>query len=42
LNAAFIWDGKDENGNYVGTGIYYCFLYTYGAGNDVTKIVVVR
>ena len=42
LNAAFIWDGKDEDGNYVGTGIYYCFLYTYGAGNDVTKIVVVR
>ncbi|MEO0123129.1 MAG: S8 family serine peptidase [candidate division WOR-3 bacterium] len=41
-NAAFIWDGKDENGNYVGSGVYYCFLYTYGAGNDVTKIVVVK
>ncbi|MEO0143038.1 MAG: S8 family serine peptidase, partial [candidate division WOR-3 bacterium] len=41
-NSAFIWDGKDENGNYVGSGVYYCFLYTYGAGNDVTKIVIVR
>jgi len=41
-NAAFVWDGKDENGDYVGSGIYYCFLNTYGAGNDVTKIVVIR
>ncbi len=41
-NAALIWDGKDENGNYVGSGIYYCFMNTYGAGNDVTKFVVVR
>ncbi|MCX7995187.1 MAG: S8 family serine peptidase [candidate division WOR-3 bacterium] len=41
-NSAFIWDGKDENGNRVSAGIYYCLLYTYGAGNDVTKIVVVR
>lgn len=41
-NAALIWDGKDENGNYVGSGIYYCFMNTYGAGNDITKFVVVR
>ncbi|MEO0136600.1 MAG: S8 family serine peptidase [candidate division WOR-3 bacterium] len=41
-NAAFIWDGHDEQGKAVGAGIYYCFLYTYGAGNDVTKIVIVR
>lgn len=41
-NAAFIWDGKDENGSYVGSGVYYCFLYTYGTGNDVTKVVVVK
>lgn len=41
-NAALIWDGKDENGNYVGSGIYYCFMNTYGAGNDVTKFVVVK
>uniref|UniRef100_A0A7V3RG28 Peptidase S8/S53 domain-containing protein n=1 Tax=candidate division WOR-3 bacterium TaxID=2052148 RepID=A0A7V3RG28_UNCW3 len=42
LNSAFIWDGKDENGNYVGGGLYYCFMYTYGAGNDVTKIMVIK
>ncbi len=42
LNAAFNWDGRDDTGNYVGSGIYYCLLYTYGAGNDVTKIVIVR
>ncbi len=41
-NAALIWDGKDENGNYVGSGIYYCFMNTYGAGNDITKFVVVK
>ncbi|MGB9721695.1 MAG: S8 family serine peptidase [bacterium] len=41
-NAAFIWDGKDENGNYVSSGIYYCLLNTFGSGTDVTKIVIVR
>ncbi len=41
-NAAFIWDGKDESGNYVASGLYYCLMYTYGFGNDMTKIVVVR
>ncbi len=42
INAAFIWDGRDDNGNEVGSGIYYCVLNTRGAGNDVTKIAVVR
>jgi hypothetical protein len=40
--AAFMWDGRDSNGNEVGSGIYYCVLDTRGAGNDVMKIAVVR
>jgi hypothetical protein len=42
INAAFIWDGRNDNGDEVGSGIYYCVLNTHGAGNDVTKIAVVR
>jgi len=41
-NAAFVWDGLDEDGNEVASGIYYCVLNTRGAGNDVVKIAVVR
>jgi len=40
--AAFIWDGTDEDGNDVGSGIYYCVLITHGAGNDVVKFAVVK
>lgn len=39
---AFIWDGTDEDGNDVGSGLYYCVLITHGAGNDVVKIAVVN
>lgn len=41
-NAAFIWDGRDQDGNDVASGIYYCVLNTRGAGNDVVKIAVVK
>jgi flagellar hook assembly protein FlgD len=41
-DAAFVWDGRDESGSYVGSGVYYCVLLTYGAGNAMTKIVVIR
>jgi subtilisin family serine protease len=41
-NAAFIWDGRDQDGNEVASGIYYCVLNTRGAGNDVVKIAVVK
>jgi flagellar hook assembly protein FlgD len=39
---SFIWDGTDEDGNDVGSGLYYCLLITHGAGNDVVKIAVVK
>lgn len=39
---AFTWDGTDEDGNDVGSGMYYCLLNTHGAGNDVVKIAVVK
>jgi hypothetical protein len=40
--AAFIWDGTDEDGEPVASGVYYCVLLTRGGENDVTKIAVVR
>ncbi|MCK4252627.1 S8 family serine peptidase [candidate division WOR-3 bacterium] len=42
LNAAFIWDGKDENGEDVASGLYYCLLITHGGKNDIAKIAVIR
>jgi hypothetical protein len=41
-NAAFSWDGTDEEGNDVASGVYYCLLITRGGGNDIVKIAVVR
>lgn len=41
-NAAFIWDGMNEDGEEVATGLYYCLLVTRGGGSDVVKIAVVR
>jgi hypothetical protein len=41
-NAAFVWDGTDEDDNEVGSGVYYCLLITHGAGNSLVKIAVVR
>jgi hypothetical protein len=38
----FAWDGTDEDGNDVASGIYYCVLNTFGAGNDVVKFAVVK
>lgn len=41
-NAAFAWDGTDEDGEDVASGVYYCVLLTRGGENDVTKIAVVK
>lgn len=41
-NAAFIWDGIDEGGQAVASGLYYCVLTTHGGGSAVTKIAVIR
>uniref|UniRef100_A0A7C4XLL3 Peptidase S8/S53 domain-containing protein n=1 Tax=candidate division WOR-3 bacterium TaxID=2052148 RepID=A0A7C4XLL3_UNCW3 len=42
LNAGFLWDGKDMDGNFVGSGIYYCLLHTLSGGDDITKVVVIK
>jgi hypothetical protein len=41
-NAAFIWDGTDDEGEEVASGIYYCTLLTRGGTTAVTKIAVVK
>jgi len=41
-NAAFIWDGTDDQDNLVASGLYYCVLVTRGGGSDIAKIAVVR
>lgn len=41
-NAAFMWDGTDDNGDLVASGLYYCVLITRGGGSDIAKIAVVR
>ncbi len=38
----FTWDGTDEDGEQVASGLYYCILNTRGAGNDVVKFAVVK
>ncbi len=40
--AAFMWDGRNENGDLVGSGLYYCVMISHGGGNDVAKIAVIR
>lgn len=41
-NAAFMWDGTDEDGKEVASGLYYCLLLTRGGGNDIVKLAVVH
>ncbi|UCG92210.1 MAG: S8 family serine peptidase, partial [candidate division WOR-3 bacterium] len=41
-HAAFMWDGIDEDGEEVASGLYYCLLLTRGGRNDIVKIAVVR
>ncbi|MCH8011073.1 MAG: hypothetical protein IIA61_03855 [Candidatus Marinimicrobia bacterium] len=36
------WDGKTNNGEYVGTGIYLVGIYSENGQSMVTKIVVIR
>jgi len=42
LNRAFSWDGRDEAGNLVGSGLYYCVLITTSGQSAIAKIAVVR
>lgn len=41
-DAAFVWDGTNEDGEEVPSGMYYCLLVTRGGGSDVVKIAVIR
>lgn len=42
LDRSFRWDGRDENGALVGSGLYYCALVTTSGQNAIAKIAVVR
>jgi ligand-binding sensor domain-containing protein len=37
-----VWDGKDENGNVVGSGIYLVVAYNEEGQNGVTKVALVN
>lgn len=39
--AAFTWDGKDQKGKELGSGLYYVFFLAH-PGKDVKKIAIVR
>jgi len=41
-NAAFAWDGTDEDGKAVASGLYYSLLITHGGKNDIAKIAVIK
>jgi len=36
------WDGKDEDGNWVGSGIYLLAVYAANGSNDFGKVAVIR
>ena len=36
------WDGKDENGNWVGSGVYLLAVYTADRSHEFGKVVVIR
>lgn len=39
---AFFWDGRDQNGQLVASGVYYAVLIMTSGGNDVVKFAVLR
>jgi len=36
------WDGRDENGNWVNSGVYLIAVYTEGGTSEFTKVAIVR
>jgi hypothetical protein len=36
------WDGKDESGKWVGSGVYLLSVYTVDGSNEFGKVVVIR
>ncbi|MFC1528229.1 hypothetical protein ACFL5D_05765, partial [Candidatus Neomarinimicrobiota bacterium] len=36
------WDGKDQNGKWVGSGVYLLAVYTNGGSHKFGKVVVIR
>ena len=40
-NHQFIWNGKDDNGNNLPGGIYYCQIIA-GTKNIIKKLILIR
>ncbi len=38
----FKWNGRNEEGKLVGSGIYICLLGTYGENKDIKKFAIIR
>ena len=36
------WDGKDENGKWIGSGVYLLAVYTANGSHEIGKVVVIR
>ena len=37
-----LWDGKNKQGNFVGSGIYLVSAYHINGGSSVSKIAVIN
>ena len=38
----FLWDGKNKDGEYVGSGIYLVSTYHEVGGSNIAKIAVIN
>jgi len=36
------WDGKDEDGNWLGSGVYLLSIYDYSGQSQIGKVTVIK